>query len=104
MSKEYVEVKPSGSEGNLKFMKAAELTELEGTYLGIQTGQYGANYKFETEAGDIVIVNGCGALNKVMPSVETGAQVKLENRGKETIKSGPNKGKSFHNIKVLVAS
>lgn len=103
MSK-FTEVKPAGSEGGFKYMKAADLTELEGTYLGIVEGQFGPNYKFELESGETVVVNGCGALNKLLPNVETGSLVRLENKGKEAIQSGPNKGKAFHNIKVLVAN
>lgn len=100
MSKEFKEIKAAGS---LKYIKPSDLTELEGTFRGIIMGEFGANYKFELEDGSEVVVNGCGALNKLMPEVSEGSLVKLVNAGKETINSGKNKGKSFHNIKVLVA-
>lgn len=100
MSKEFKEIKAPSS---IKYIKPGELTELEGTFLGVVMGEYGANYKFELEDGSEVVVNGCGALNKLMPEISEGTLVKLVNLGLEQAQKGPNKGKPFHNIKVFAA-
>lgn len=93
------------NEANLEYIKPKDLTELIGNYLGIVEGQFGPNYKFEREAdGKIVVVNGCGALNKAMANVTVGTLVKLTNRGETKITQGANKGKKFHDIAVAVKS
>ncbi len=99
--KTFTEVEASGE---IQFIKSADLKTLEGTFLGIDnSGEYGPNYKFENADGDILVVNGSGALNKKMAKVPEGSQVRLENLGMEKITTGKFAGKSFHNIKVEVA-
>ncbi len=93
----------AGGEGEVQYIKPAELDALEGTFQGVVESNYGPNYKFELEDGSIAIVNGCGALNKKMLKVAAGTFVRLENGGKKPIESGPMKGKSFHDIKVFTA-
>lgn len=95
----------SVSESALTYLKPAELAdrEVEGTYLGILNGQFGANYKILTKDGEVV-VNGCGALNSQMQKVSEGSLIRLVYRGQKKIKDGPMKGKSFHDIDVQIAS
>ena len=95
----------SVSESSISYLKPAELAdrEVEGTYLGVITGQFGPNYKIATKAGDVV-VNGCGALNSQMQKVSEGSLIRLVYRGQKKIKEGPMKGKSFHDIDVQIST
>ncbi len=83
------------------YLSAADLADraVEGTYLGIVTGQFGPNYKIKTNEGT-VIVNGSASLNRQFDGLQEGLTVRLEYKGKEKIKSGNLKGKTFHNIDV----
>lgn len=92
------------NDSDVTYLKPAELTTLEGTFLGIEESQYGPNYKIELADGSITVLNGCGALNKKMIKVQTNSEVKFEHLGMKPITSGPQKGKEFHDIKVLVAN
>ena len=87
------------------YLKPADLADaaLEGTFEGPIEGNYGTNYRFSTENGESVIVNGCGVLNSKMPNVPVGSFVKLDYLGKKEIREGKMKGKSFHDIDVLIA-
>jgi len=100
--KEYKAVE-SGPSGISKYIKPAELTELEGVYAGILPGKFGDSYKVELDNGELVAVNGAKTLNDAMQNIETGTQVLIKNMGQGIVQSGPYKGKPFHNIKVFVA-
>lgn len=98
-STEFVSVR--GESSGVTYIRAAELADkkVEGIYLGVVTGQFGPNYKFSTDSGD-VIVNGSGALNSQMQKVSEGEKIRLEYRGQKKITEGPMKGKAFHDIDV----
>jgi hypothetical protein len=92
------------SESGITYIKPAELAdrEIEGKFLGSVEGKFGLNHKIETASGT-VIVNGCGSLNSRIQKVNEGQTVRLEYKGMKKINEGPMKGKSFHDIDVLVA-
>ena len=92
-------------ENNVQFLKPAELADanLEGIFIESYEGKFGLNHKIETEAGETIIVNGFGMLNKKMEKVAKGSFIKLDYLGKKEIETGDMKGKLAHQVEVLIA-
>ena len=84
--------------GSNTYIKPADLAdrEVEGTFTGIITGQFGPNYKIKTKDGDVV-VNGSGGINYQMQNVAEGEYIRFEYKGKKKLAGG----KSCHDIDVL---
>jgi hypothetical protein len=98
--------------GTLEFIRPAQLAKdgvtgeiLEGVYvesLPNQIDDEKLDYKFQTEDGRTIIVNGAGNLPYQMNKVMPGTLVRLNYGGKTVIQKGPRKGKKAHNFTVLV--
>lgn len=104
--------KPVNSTAGLEFIRPSELSKngvtgeiLEGVYKEALKNQIDDNkldYKFETEDGRTVVLNGAGNLAYQMKDVKPGTLVRINYAGKQTIKTGPRQGKEAHNFLVLV--
>lgn len=96
--------------GNVQFISAGKLEGpglvLEGTFIEALPNAFDQNkrdYKFETEEGKIVVLNGTGQLAHRMKLVKEGDLVQIEYLGKQKISKGVMKGKEAHNFDVRVA-
>lgn len=102
----------SGLEGaGIEFIRPSKL-EGPGTiinealYIGSSANNFDEeklDYKFETEDGKTLVVNGAGNLPYQMAKVPVNSVVTIEYKGKQEIKKGKLKGKLSHNFNVLVA-
>jgi hypothetical protein len=90
---------------NVRYVKAAELADIDvtGTYEGAEEGKFGLNHKIKTQDGQLLVVNGFGALNSQLSKVSEGDLIKIVYQGKTTIKDGPMKGKQAHSVDVKKA-
>ena len=110
MTKErkFKDVKP---EGEIRFIRASKLKEdgvkgeiLQGTFIEAIPNSIDdkkLDYKFETEDGDLVVINGAGNLGFSMKFVDVGEYVQVCYNGMQEITKGPQKGRQSHNFSVL---
>lgn len=78
----------------------------EALYLGSTPNSFNeekSDYKFETEDGKTIVLNGAGNLGYQMEKVALNSIVSVEYKGKQAITKGKLKGKESHNFNVLVA-
>jgi hypothetical protein len=103
----------SGLEGaGVEFIRPSKLEGpctlvTEALYLGSSPNNFDndkSDYKFETEDGKTIVLNGAGNLTYQMAKVAVNSIVTVEYRGKQEIKKGPMKGKQSHNFEVLTAA
>ena len=87
--------KVTGTNNYIKPVELADM-ELEGTYNGIITGQFGPNYKIRTKEGKDVVLNGSAGLNYQMQNVSEGDYLRFQYLGKKKLAGG----KSCHDIEV----
>lgn len=74
----------------------------EGQYVGSYEGQYGVNYKFQGDEGEVVLGK-AGQLDHLMAMVKEGSLCKVVYDGSDIIKKGAYAGKTAHRFKVMVA-
>ena len=60
------------------------------------------DYKFSSEKGKTIILNGAGNLGYQMDRVNAGDFVQIRYEGKKKIETGKMEGRMAHNFKVLV--
>lgn len=106
--RKFKNVKPEGS--SIEFIRAKALFEaeldgevLQGTFLEATPNpldERKSDYKFETEDGEIKVINGAGNLGFSMKFVDVGEYVRVNYHGKQEISKGPMKGKLAHNFSV----
>lgn len=104
----FVNVKSEGE--GIKFIKAKDLKEngvngevLQGTFIDLMPNpldERKLDFKFETEDGEIVVVNGAGNLGYSMKFVELGEYVQICYHGMTEIAKGPQKGRMAHSFTV----
>jgi len=91
--------------GATRYPKYAECsagdTIVEGKYLGNYEGQYGKQYKFQDNDGEVVLGK-AGQLDYLMAMVPEGSACKVVYDGAEVMKKGAYAGKTAHRFKVLV--
>lgn len=113
--------KPEGAESNggIEFLRPKELALeidegireagapiLEGTFVDSMPNRYNADkldFKFETEDGKTIIVNGAGNLGYNMKLVNVGDYVQVLYHGKKEATSGTYAGTAMHSFEVLTA-
>ena len=102
----------SGLEGaGVEFIRPSKLAGpctlvSEALYIGSSPNNFDtdkSDYKFETEDGKTIVLNGAGNLSHQMKKVAVNTIVTVEYKGKQEIKKGPMKGKQSHNFEVLIA-
>lgn len=104
----------NATESTLRFIRPSELAEngikgevLEGVFVEALPNQLDSSkldYKFQTEDGQTVIINGTGSLSYRMKSVTPGTLTKVIYNGKEKIKKGKMAGREAHSFDVLIAA
>lgn len=57
----------------------------------------------EPKPGTVFTFNSSGSLKKAMPTIDFGQVVKVIYKGEGVVEKGKFKGKTFHNMEVLVA-
>ena len=114
--------KPEGAEtsgGGIEFLRPSELALevdegireagaalLEGTFVDSMPNRYNAeklDFKFETEDGKTIILNGGGNLAYNMKLVNIGDYVQVIYHGKQEAKGGKYAGTPMHQFEVLTA-
>lgn len=113
--------KPEGSEsaaGGIEFLRPAELAQeieegireagpiLEGTFVDSMPNKYNnskLDFKFETEDGKTIILNGAGNLGYNMKLVNVGDYVQVLYHGKKEATTGNYAGTLMHQFDVLTA-
>ena len=113
--------RPEGSEANngIEFLRPKELALeidegireagapiLEGTFVDSMPNKFNASkldFKFETEDGRTIIVNGAGNLGYNMKLVNVGDYVQVLYHGKKEATSGTYAGTPMHQFEVLTA-
>lgn len=114
--------KPEGSEssaGGIEFLRPKELDLeiqegireagapiLEGTFVDSMPNKYNPSkldFKFETEEGKTIVVNGAGNLGYNMKLVNVGDYVQVLYFGKKEATGGTYAGTLMHNFEVLTA-
>ena len=106
--------RPDGMEGaNIEFVRPSKLAEagrtgliVEGLYVGSVPNSFDEqknDYKFETESGKMIVINGAGNLPYQMEKIAVNTLVQVSYLGKSKIKKGKMAGKEAHNFDVLVA-
>lgn len=111
-SREYV--RPDGRPVNApKFIKAKDLHDqgiqgmiLEGIFEGAVPNAFNEDkndFRFKTDDGTLVTVNGAGNLSARMSEVSVGDYCRVEYLGMYPIKKGKFKGKDAHSFDVLIA-
>lgn len=102
----------TGMEGaGIEFIRPSKLTGpqtliTEAIYLGSTPNSFDdgkSDYKFETEDGKTLVLNGAGNLGYQMEKVAVNSVVTVEYRGKQKITKGKLAGKESHNFQVLIA-
>ena len=102
---------PQGREtagSGIEFIRASKLEEgvvLEGTYVESLPNPLNndkLDFKFETEDGDVKIVNGAGNLAYKMKFINVGDYCQVVYNGKQDITKGTFKGKQAHNFEILI--
>ena len=76
---------------------AEENGELLGEFVRIDQSDHGPTYILKNSDGALLGINGCKALNDVMPKLSVGQEVKIIGGGVKTTKSG----NSFIDLKVF---
>lgn len=103
----------SGLEGaGIEFIRPSKLTGPctvinEAIYIGSAASKFDddkSDYKFETEDGKTLVLNGAGNLGFQMKKVSVNSVVTINYKGKQKIKTGKLAGKESHNFEVLVAA
>lgn len=85
-----------------KFKETEPGTELvNGKFLREITGKYGAQFEFEQEDGNIVVLNGSGQLKYKMDFIQPNDRVKVVYEGEVVLDSGMMKGKTAHQFTVM---
>ena len=91
--------------GTTRYPKYAECKQgdvlADGTYQGSYEGQYGTNYKFTTDEGEVVLGKS-GALDSLMALVNEGDRCRVVYDGSVVMTKGAYAGKSAHRFKVMV--
>lgn len=105
--------RPEGAAPAIKFVKAKDLAEqefkgvvVEGEYVEAIPNNFDtdkSDYKFLTDNGEHVIVNGTGSLNREMDRIKPGTYCQVNYEGVKALTKGKFKGKNCHIFNVLVA-
>lgn len=113
--------KPEGSEstGGIEFLRPAELAQeideglreagspiLEGTFTDSMPNKYNnskLDFKFETDDGKTIILNGAGNLGFNMKLVNVGDYVQVIYHGKREATTGNYAGTLMHQFEVLTS-
>ena len=95
--------------GNIEFIRPSKLEKpgvlVEATFVESLPNSFDSNkldYKFSSEKGKTIILNGAGNLGYQMDRVNAGDFVQIRYEGKKKIETGKMEGLMAHNFKVLV--
>lgn len=102
----------TGTGGNIKYIRAAELSEqnitgvvAEGIYEGTLPNRFDegkSDFKVKSTDGTLLVLNHAGSLANQLNRVSAGSYVRISYAGKQPMKKGKMAGKLAHSFNVEV--